>query len=103
MRKRIRESSDSNCSIDNPEKKLVMGTNPINNGDISLSMMEFEQSVLNSTAKLDVELKTKVKPLDDAIRELEAKEDPTIKDMAKALVITKRIKKAALLAHQENC
>jgi hypothetical protein len=94
MKKRNRESLNSNCSIDNPVKKLVM--EELNNVNVSLSMTEFEQSVLNSTAKLDAELTERVKPLDQAIRELEGKENPTIKDMAKALVILMTSHKEAL-------
>lgn len=55
MSKRFRESLSLNSSVNNPEKKAMVDANgqPQIMDDVSMSLLEFENTVLNSTAKLD--------------------------------------------------
>jgi hypothetical protein len=86
-RNRSVKSSDS-LAIPN---KMIMEV-PDNNA----SIIEIGNSVLKSTEKFEVELYERCKLIDEAIKQLDEKDNPTIKDMANALVILMTSHKEAI-------
>lgn len=89
MSKRQRNSSLLSLSGKDPKRIHMSGTNNI--GKMDFEEISFEEgldngSVLNSTESMNAVHKNRIKELDDAMETLRSRDEPTLKDMANAML-----------------